>query len=204
VSDIYGSPQAGIRAFVAIRVGSEIESRIGAFIAQMAPSVRGVSWVAPVRLHLTLRFLGDSVDPSLLHALTEAIAKAAADFAPFRIAAHGVGAFPSLQRPRVLWIGLAGAPLPSIADAIDRKVVGLGFPPRDHEFSPHLTIGRVRSPKRFSVKSIEIIRRAANREFGQAEIRELILFRSYLSSEGSRYEPLERFRLADRQIGVGD
>jgi 2'-5' RNA ligase len=69
--------------------------------------------------------------------------------APLALEAHGLGAFPSVRRPRVLWAGIAGgAPrLVAVAVEVDRALAALGFPPEERPFRAHLTIGRVRSPR---------------------------------------------------------
>lgn len=188
-------PASGIRAFVALRLGDDIESAIAGFVGEIALGIHGVSWVAKSKLHVTLRFLGDRVSSERISAVAEAVRALTSDFAPFALDVRGVGAFPNLRRPRVLWVGLAGAPLVELGRRVEHAIVAAGFDPEPHPFSPHLTIARVRAPDRFGVDAARILQSFADRMFGRCEIRELLLFRSLRSREGSDYEQLGRFPL---------
>ncbi len=96
--------------------------------------------------HLTLRFLGE-VDVDREDALTAAIAEAAAQTLPFDLWLEGVGAFPSPDRPRVVWVGvtIGATEVVALAERLSRALARVGFPPERARFVPHVTWFRVRS-----------------------------------------------------------
>ena len=117
--------------------------------------------------------------------------KAVQRHAPFDISVAGLGAFPSPTRPRVLWAGLREGreALSSLAEAVDVALARLGFPRDDRAFSPHVTLARVREPRRAPALA-EALTAAATQPFGRVGVREATLMRSDLSPRGARYTPL--------------
>ena len=108
-----------------------------------------MGWVKPENLHLTLRFLGE-VEEARLPELSKAIASSLQGTSPFPLALGGLGAFPDLRFPRVIWIGVkrGAEELSALQARLEEGLQRIGFSPEDRPFSPHLTLGRVRSPKR--------------------------------------------------------
>jgi RNA 2',3'-cyclic 3'-phosphodiesterase len=183
-----------IRAFIALRMGAEIERAIAEFVGSVRKLRSGVRWVRTDNLHVTLRFLGDGVDRDLLPTLDEGLGRIAGTTPPFVLHALGVGAFPDFERPRVVWIGLDGEQLIHLAQKVESEVVRTGFVPEGRPYAPHLTIGRVRDlrgwlPIRSALK--ELLRH----DFGAILISELILYRSILGGEASRYQAIGRYQL---------
>ena len=137
---------AMMRTFIAIELDQELQAalrRLQQHIReQVAP--RSVRWVRPEGVHLTLKFLGDTpVDK--LEEVKAAMTRAAASLAPFSYTVAGVGCFPNIRRPRVVWAGVqepTGA-LVTLRDAVEACVAPLGFPTEKRPFRPHLTLGRV-------------------------------------------------------------
>lgn len=172
-----------------------LRTRLGAEIERLRPHARGVGWVAPENLHLTLKFLG-GVEPARLPAIAAALAQVAGRGAPFELALHGLGAFPSATRPRVFWAGVsAGAPaLDALAAQVEAALVGLGFPPEDRPFSAHVTLGRVREPRR-DPSLATALDGAASLALGAFVVEGLALMRSDLSPRGARYSPLGSWSL---------
>ncbi len=103
-----------------------------------------VKWVEPENIHLTYTFLGDVAQGSKLLAVKKSIDEAAGAFRKPRFALGGFGAFPSLERPRVLWLGLknGGDALKAIALKLRSGLAAAGFI-LEHDFSAHITIARV-------------------------------------------------------------
>jgi 2'-5' RNA ligase len=101
-----------------------------------------VKWARPDGIHVTLKFLGevpDTREPELAAAL----GRAAAGSRPIPIVIGGFGAFPTLDRPRVIWAGLEPDPvLELLAHRVEEEFALLGFPPEGRPFQPHLTLGR--------------------------------------------------------------
>ena len=133
-----------IRTFIAIAMPGDVREAAASVIRELRPRAAGVRWVSPENLHLTLRFLGDVEEPRIQDVF-EAVNSALQGAGPFTIRTGALGAFPSLQRPRVFYVSVEGQvqALRAIQDRIEGELVGRGFPAEDRPFSPHLTIGRV-------------------------------------------------------------
>jgi 2'-5' RNA ligase len=165
-----------------------VRARLGDVIEKLRPLVPGVAWVAPDNLHLTVKFLG-GVDEGRLADVTAALARAARAAPPFDLHVLGLGAFPSATRPRVLWAGVAAGaePLTRLASAVDDVLGATGFAREDRAFSPHVTFGRVREPRRQPALADTL---DARRDFGHVQVTKLSLMRSDLSPRGARYTEL--------------
>ncbi len=197
-----------IRAFVAIRLGEAEREAVAATIERWRPLSRAVAWVPAANLHLTLQFLGNQTEERLA-AAEEALAAAVAPEAPFETALHGVGAFPGLERPRILWVGFAQGALAlrglqaRVAEALGRE----GFPREERPWHPHLTIGRVHDDRRWRRESGPALRQAiaqaATTRFGTLRVGEVALVRSDLSPRGARYTVLRTVALEGRAGGSG-
>jgi 2'-5' RNA ligase len=135
-----------IRAFIAIHLPDDVKKYLGNLTDELAEAVprRSVRWVQPDRMHLTLRFLGDT-DLALLPELQRALDATAAQYRQFGLQLHGFGCFPNCRRPRVLWVGVDGElkQAATLKDALDTALVPLGWDAEDRPFRPHLTLGRV-------------------------------------------------------------
>lgn len=134
------------RLFVAVTLQPEVRDALAEVIGRLrAADVSGVRPVAPDALHITLKFLGN-VDASRVPGLAATLTAAGDGAVPFRLALEGVGGFPNLEAPRVLWAGVAdGADgLADLARRVDGACVSAGFPREQRPFSPHLTLARMR------------------------------------------------------------
>ena len=151
-------PDERVRCFVAIELPAEARQCIGTLVAGLREAeVRGLRPVNPEAVHLTLKFLGD-VPASQVDAVAAALEGAAAAAHPFDLELRGLGAFPDLRRPRVLWVGVGGdlealqqlygaleAALAALLyGALEAALAALGFPPEGRAFTPHLTLARLR------------------------------------------------------------
>jgi 2'-5' RNA ligase len=135
-----------VRSFVALSLPDPVRAAL-ADLRRAAPPRAPVRWVAPESIHLTLKFLGE-IEPDRLEAVKAALSSFPWNLAPFAFTLSGVGAFPGLKRPRVLWVGVTdGADrVVELAERVERALGPIGFPREDRAFSPHLTIGRVNGP----------------------------------------------------------
>jgi 2'-5' RNA ligase len=135
-----------IRTFIAVELDAELKATLAQAQAGLREQVppRSVRWVQPDSIHLTLKFLGDT-PLDKVEAVQTALARAAGEIEPFRFTAGGVGCFPNMQRPRVVWLGLQepSGNLARLWKAVEAHVAPLGFPTESRGFSPHLTLGRV-------------------------------------------------------------
>ena len=117
-----------LRAFIAVEIAPEIISRIAAAVDQLRPQVKGIRWVAPANIHLTLKFLGN-IEESQLEPIRQALTEALRPFPRCTINAKGLGVFPSVKRPHVLWVGLNGNQLIPLAVKVATALAPLGFMP---------------------------------------------------------------------------
>jgi 2'-5' RNA ligase len=106
---------------------------------------RGAKWVAPGGIHLTLKFLGD-VPAERIAPIGSAMERVAAAGTPLALHLAGAGCFPSAERPRVLWVGMAGDTerLAKLQARMQAAMAELGFPREARLFTPHLTLARMR------------------------------------------------------------
>jgi 2'-5' RNA ligase len=177
-----------IRTFICIEVPKSIKERIGTLQQTVGRHDAKISWVKPSNIHLTLKFLGD-VTAARIPAVGSAVERAARLSQPLEIEVGEAGCFPSAKRPRVFWVGLTAVPdgLARLHALIEEELVGEGFAPDGRKFSPHLTIGRVRSPKNAARVAEDLIATGFEREIFQTT--EVIVMRSDLMPTGSIYRP---------------
>lgn len=155
---------------------------------------RDLKVVSAEHLHLTLKFLGDT-DERLVPELVSAMREAAAGVAPFTVRVRGTGAFPNLQRPSVLWVGLEGGePLARMAASLDADTGALGFERERRAWSPHVTLARVRGPRGLD-RAADILRAHADELFAEIRIEEIRLKKSVLRPQGPEYSTVESVRL---------
>jgi len=193
-----------VRAFVAIHIPRAVREAIGQSVAglQRAVSSATVRWVALENIHLTLRFLGD-VPPSNLGMLEQMLATEAARHPAFELQAGTLGVFPSIQHPRVIWVGLDAPPaLSALRRGVEAAIERLGYPPEGRPFSPHLTVGRVQdhaaSAELNSLRAaLEGIQVGA---LGSVGVDNLHLMKSDLRPGGSVYSTLFTAPLAEARL----
>ncbi|MEW6327989.1 MAG: RNA 2',3'-cyclic phosphodiesterase [Thermodesulfobacteriota bacterium] len=184
-----------IRSFLAVDLPLALrESMISATMG-LRTSAADVKWIRPEGIHLTLKFLGN-IEEGQIEPIVNAVSGVITDQKPLALKAEGMGAFPDLRRPRVIWIGMTGdiERLMVIQKGIEQALSALGFPAEDRPFTPHLTLGRVRSYKRTSdlAHKIEGLK---DINFNPFTVTELILYKSTLRPEGAIYTPLRRLPL---------
>ena len=183
-----------IRAFIAVQIDAEVIDRISAAISELKPSVPGVRWAAPANFHLTLKFLGD-VEETQIARIGATLETQLHPFPRFTINAKGLGVFPDLRRPKILWVGLAGSELASLVSRIETALKPLDFAPEKRNFTPHLTIGRWRQTDRAPKTLGEILRSWKEYPFGSTNVDEVVLFQSVLKPEGAVHARLKTVTL---------
>lgn len=174
-----------IRAFIAIELSEEARAVLGHVTQQLAASTEydAVKWVNPDRMHLTLRFLGET-PLAQLDELGRALDGVALQHQPFELFLDALGCFPHEGRPRVIWVGVKGqvAETRQLRAAVESAIEPLGWQPDRKSFEPHLTLGRVKNPR-------ASIRLPWGQGIAPARtlVHELVLFESQLRREGARY-----------------
>ncbi len=189
-------PPQTLRAFIAIEFSPALREQFAAIIAALSRATpnRAVSWVKADNIHLTLKFLGD-IPQTHIAPIGVALKEAASPFDPFSFSVSGLGCFPNLKRPRVLWAGIDPAGAKSLIElqaAVEQQLAALPYPPEERAFSPHITLGRVRREARpeDAVKAGEAVRAQSKVELGSELVNAVTLMKSDLRSGGPVYTPL--------------
>jgi len=201
-----------IRIFIALRLDSETRRRLVAVQDQLRDESRRIKWVSFDNLHLTLKFLGE-ISPNALAPVYDAVRTAAGSSPGAAFTIRGLGVFPPRGMPRVIWAGVEerNPTLGDLQASLEDGLRALGFAREIREkrrFSPHVTLGRVRSKPGFDKGSAKgraaewtarvnaFLARNAESVFGEEAIHEISVIRSRLGPKGPAYEDLERFELA--------
>jgi RNA 2',3'-cyclic 3'-phosphodiesterase len=185
-----------IRSFIAVDIPSLLRERFAVLQDELRQTRADVKWTRPEGIHLTLKFLG-SVSPEDLDKIGSAVAPAVLETKKFHLRVQGTGSFPSERNPRVVWIGIREGveEITRLQRLVDEKAAEAGFPPETRPFTPHLTLGRVRSSKGKPALTAGLER---NREidFGDFGVGEVCLFRSDLRPSGAIYTTLKVFPMS--------
>ena len=152
-------------------------------------------WVNPEKIHLTLKFFGN-IEESRIDPIFKSIEEPIRNTLPFSLKVQGVGAFPNLKNPRVIWMGLVDGReiLVSFQKQIETQFEEIGFQSEDRPFHPHLTLGRMKS-SRGKEELVGRMERHKEEEFGDLQVERMVLFKSDLRPTGPIYTPLRELRL---------
>lgn len=181
---------AVIRCFVAVEIPEPIQALLKPVQTHLQSQIhKGTSWTKPGNFHLTLKFLGD-IHPEASNDVSEALQRVAERHPPFSIAFGGIGAFPNLARPRVIWLGIkqGASSVSRLAKAVNLELTDLGFSP-DNRFHPHLTLARLRTATNLEPLK-NILRKYDTIVGGSMRVNEIALMQSQLHRNGAIYTPL--------------
>ena len=192
-----------LRLFFAVWPPREVCGALWHSLAPLRKSIRGVRWVPPERLHITLRFIGDASGEEL--ARLASVADALAGVARFKAELAGAGTFPRLGSPRVYWVGVRAPALSRVRERLDRALAGEGIHPERRTFSPHLTVGRNRGGRRGGEARGSEVAFASLLPDGPAfTVAAIHLVHSELCREGPLYSNVHKVVLCRRGRGVGN
>jgi 2'-5' RNA ligase len=189
-----------IRLFVAIPLPESLLERLVDVQYRVQGKVphKSVRWVRSEGIHLTLKFLGDTPEDKV-PTIREALTVVGRNAPLCTLVAEGLGCFPSLRRPRVLWVGVnePTGRLEALQKAVEEAMTSLGYKPERHGFTPHLTLGRVRrGTSRTDEKRIaEAIEGTTVGQLTEFTADRFELIRSELKPTGAEYTTLETFLL---------
>lgn len=183
-----------VRAFLAVDLPGEIKDEIGGLQERLKQDLEGIRWTRPEGIHLTLKFFGD-IGRAQVEAITGVVTEKTAGVAPFSLSLGRMGAFPHLDRPRVLWVGLAGdtARLSAFQQDLEAALEEVGFKSEKRSFKPHLTLGRARSSRGMIIGLRDKISRRGVESDRTFTASGLTLFRSELKPGGAVYTRLFDF-----------
>jgi 2'-5' RNA ligase len=193
-----GLSMKNLRTFVAVELSGEVKARAMNLIDRLKTSGVKASWTNPEKMHLTLKFLGDTPE-TLLAEVCRAVQKASEKIACFELRFGGAGAFPHAQRPQILWMGVESglAEVTSLQESVDEALFQLRYPRERRRFTPHLTLGRCRggTPEQFQ-EIRRIIEENTAFPGGVSIIEEVVVFESMLERGAEPvYEALSRTEL---------
>lgn len=188
MKDLCAEP-AFLRVFVGLAIGERLRAELAETQAALRRAEAHVSWTPPANLHVTLVFIG-AIVPAAVAPLTDVLRTACAAHAAFRAAVAGVGWFGG-GRPHVVWAGFAGRPqrLLDLQAALGENIRRLAYTLETRSYTPHLTLGRVRS-SRGAAALVRAIGAVRERAFGVESFDRVTLYRSCARPGGSVYEIL--------------
>jgi 2'-5' RNA ligase len=178
-----------IRSFIAVQLNDELKTGIGELIKLLKKTGADVKWIKPENLHITLKFLGN-IEEDQTGLIASRISDISLKHTNFDITLTGTGAFPDYRRARVIWIGIRDhnhllRVVHDIEDAMERE----GFDRERRPFSPHITIGRVRSTRGIDKLTAELVK-YKSMDFGTQSAGSIHLIKSELKPGGAEYSTI--------------
>lgn len=179
-----------VRAFIAIPLPDTVREQMAALQGRLKRYGFRIRWVRSENIHLTLRFLGD-LDGCRLTDAQNAMTRALARGPALQLAVRGLGTFPGIRKPRVVWCGLAGETdrLADMHGRLGSELAGCGFPAETRPFRAHLTLGRVKAAIP-AARLVTAIREQGGFESDRFPVKTVHLYKSVLRPEGPLYTSL--------------
>ncbi|HEY3346613.1 MAG TPA: RNA 2',3'-cyclic phosphodiesterase [Nitrospirota bacterium] len=184
-----------VRTFIAVEMPESVKGVIEDVQGLLKRSGADVGWTKPGGVHLTLRFLGP-VKEQRIPEIAKAVDEAVKGTAPFSLEVRGTGVFPNPRLARVVWMGLTGAvdELSALQRKVEEACEGLGFGREDKPFRPHVTLGRIKSPK-FKDALLRNLDGLSDTKFGKLDITAVSIMMSELKPAGAVYTEMHRAEL---------
>ena len=189
-----------IRSFISIAIDTQVLEKIRGFQEELKKKVEKtanrVSWVKPETIHITLKFLGD-IPVNLINPLLCSLQKAADGVEAFSLKIEGLGVFPNLRKPRVVWIGISegGEPLQKLQTRVEQELARIGIPREKKKFSAHLTLGRIRTLG--DARNLhDLLSSVPSPVAGLSVVKNIRLMKSELHPSGAVHTELGRISLA--------
>ena len=183
-----------VRVFTAIELSETMRAKLH---QETRPLIRGIGRVTsppPENIHVTLKFVGD-VHRDDIPGLSEAVADGAGLLVPGEVTVEGIGAFPDLRRPRVIWAGVSDPAdiLTPVHERLNRNLAEFGAKRERKRYVPHVTLARVRGPVDPDLLTARI-GEGGEWRFGALEVRAVTLFMSEMGRGGPpRYTALGHY-----------
>lgn len=192
------------RTFIAIELSDESRRLVAEVQERLRAAGATLRWIKPENLHYTLSFLGEIPAAQVARAVV-ATRSAVSHIKPFPVLIGGLGAFPSLERPQVIWLGCTegaealGHLAREVKSALDQE----RLPQDPKPFRPHLTLGRVKDNRKWGdvVRAVRAHRDAA---IGREWVRAVTVMESRLTPDGPVYTPREKVLLDQGLNSTGE
>ncbi|KYK24075.1 2'-5' RNA ligase [Thermoplasmatales archaeon SM1-50] len=180
------------RGFIAIDIPAIQKLLI--FEEEITKTSADIKLVEPKNIHITIKFLGDT-DEKYIDEITRSMKDSVRGIKPFSITFQGTGVFPNKNYIKVIWVGIIDTGIiETIAHAIDTSLLPLGFKKEQRGFSPHLTIGRVKTARN-KTQLLKVLERYTKEEFAVHQVQSIVLKKSELTPKGPIYSTLREVRL---------
>ena len=186
-----------VRVFIAVPLDPELRDAAAGLRWHLNSAADVLRWVPPGNLHFTLKFLGEIAEERLVK-VANAVREAAQRTRPFTITLTGAGAFPSIRRPQVVWVGVGegSETLVALARDLDAALHQVKFPRERRPFRPHLTVARARQGRPLPDLS-GALGNLQGLVVGSQAVDELVVMESQLHPSGATYRPIE-------EVGLGE
>lgn len=184
-----------IRTFIAIQMPADIRRKLAGIGEELKKSGADAKWVPEENFHITLKFLGN-VTAERVTAVSEVVRSIAERTEAFDLVLSGVGAFPRLSRPSVVWVGISDGSdrIASLAEKIDFELGRLGFECENRPFSGHVTVARVRTPKNLE-RLKGMIENLQGQHVGAFGVESVAIMKSELRRTGPIYTAINEYGL---------
>jgi 2'-5' RNA ligase len=181
-----------VRAFIAVELDSQLLPKVVQIQQEILAVGADIKAVEPENIHFTLKFLGE-IPQTTVNEVIAQINKI--DFRSFEIEIVGTGCFPNPRNPRVIWMGVTSGrdEFTKVARQLENYLREIGFRPEGERFSPHLTIGRVRSGRN-KADLIKKLNETLNAEVGRMTVSTIKLKKSTLTPRGPIYATLHEIK----------
>ena len=189
-------PRDYMRVFIAVDItNDDVLEKLVRARDLLLESKADLKPVSRENMHITLRFIGE-IPSSLVYEICDCLKEL--KFSPFKVRVKGIGVFPTIHRPRVIWAGIDEGveELSRLHDDVEKTLRRLHIPPQREKFIPHITLARVRSGRNIQ-SLIKIIDSIADQDFGEFVVNELVLKRSILTPQGPIYNDVCKVRAID-------
>lgn len=182
-----------LRLFVGFFTTKKIQEGVERLQEQSERFIKG-KWVEPQNYHMTFQFIGE-LEPERVVDLLKSLQEVAQRLKPVKVKYEGLGVFPSIDRARVLWIGVSQGhnTLKDMAKAIVRSNKAVGIKDEGKPFYPHVTVCRIKSYDKKQLR--EFIKKHEKTTFGEDTVDRIALVKSSLTAVGPIYTVIEEFYL---------
>lgn len=191
------------RTFIAIEISDESRRLVAEVQERLRAAGAMLRWVRPEILHYTLSFLGEIPAAQVARAVVTT-RSAVSRIEPFSVLIGGLGAFPSLDRPQVLWLGCTegSEALGRLAGSVKAALSRERLPQDPKPFRPHLTLGRAKDSRHWG-DLVRAVRAHGDATIGREWIRAVTVMESRLTPDGPVYTPREKVLLGHGLNSVG-
>ena len=187
------------RIFIAVELSTVVQGKLKKAQNMLRDCSLNIKWVEKENFHITLKFLGDLSKTQIIEVKDE-LEEISKKSLPFEISINGLGAFPDIEYPKVIWAGVEKNQnqLINLHQAIERRMINLGFKEESHDYTPHITLGRVRKKEKNYELISEKIKRFPFKINAHHLVDGITVMKSELTPEGPIYSPVAEFELGNK------